>query len=166
MRWVMKLVLSFTMACSLWAPQPALAQANLGQAYKNIMEYGLVYANICSAGAPTEACIACRDQGRCTIEQLLQVVLNVAYLIMALSGTVALLMFTWGGLDWILARGDGGKIEQGKNTMVAATIGLVVIFSAYAIVALVISILTGKPLGRPLEQTIKDAGGIAPFTTQ
>jgi hypothetical protein len=165
MAWWSKLILSLSLALSLWSPAPVLAQQSLGQAYSNIMTYGLIYANICSGAAPTQACIDCRDQGRCTVEQLLQVVLNVGYLIMGLSGTVALLMFLWGGLDWILARGDSGAIEQGKNTMVAATVGLVVIFTAYAIVTMTIALITGQPLGQSLESTIQGAGGTAPFTT-
>jgi hypothetical protein len=55
--------------------------------------------------------------------------------IVGFVGTLALLMFVWGGLQFILARGDAKKVGSGKQTMIWAVYGLVIIFFAYAIVS-------------------------------
>ena len=54
--------------------------------------------------------------------------------ILGFSGTLALLMFIWGGFTWMTSGGAEAKIKSGKDTLIWATIGLVVIFSAYALV--------------------------------
>jgi|SRR3989338_157839 len=72
----------------------------------------------------------------------------IGYLIQAalgISGTIALIFFVWGGFLWLTSQGNTEKIKQGRNTLVWATIGLAVIFSAYTIVNTVIDrILTAS----------------------
>lgn len=52
--------------------------------------------------------------------------------ILGLSGAIALLMFVYGGLVYLTAQGERERIERGKNTLIWATVGLVVIFGSYA----------------------------------
>lgn len=52
--------------------------------------------------------------------------------ILGLSGSVALLMFVYGGTVYLTAQGENEKIQRAKNTIVWATVGLVVIFGSYA----------------------------------
>lgn len=62
--------------------------------------------------------------------------------ILGLVGAVALLMFIVGGLTWMTAAGSKEKIEKGKNIIVWAILGLVVIFASYMLVDLVIKSVT------------------------
>ncbi len=64
---------------------------------------------------------------------------------LGLSGAVALLMFVWGGVQWLISGGSAERVKAGKNTLTWATIGLVVIFTAYVLVNLVVKTLEGKP---------------------
>jgi len=57
--------------------------------------------------------------------------------ILGLVGSLALVMFIYGGLVWTTAAGSAEKIQKGKDILVWATIGLIIIFSAYAIVIFV-----------------------------
>jgi hypothetical protein len=57
--------------------------------------------------------------------------------VMGIIGSLALVMFIYGGLTWMLAAGNNEKVQKGKNILVWATIGLVVIFSSYALVRFV-----------------------------
>jgi hypothetical protein len=57
---------------------------------------------------------------------------------LGLSGVVALLMFVWGGAQYMLAAGNSEKITKAKQTMVWATLGLVAIFGAYAAVSAIL----------------------------
>jgi hypothetical protein len=52
-------------------------------------------------------------------------------------GAVALLMFVYGGLLWLTSGGAADKVNKGKEVMVWAVIGLVVIFSSYGLVKFV-----------------------------
>ena len=61
---------------------------------------------------------------------------------LGLSGTIALVMIVWGGFLWLTSQGNAEKIEKGKQVLLWATIGLVVIFFAYTIVNTIITGLT------------------------
>jgi len=57
--------------------------------------------------------------------------------VLGVVGSLALVMFIYGGFTWMLAAGNTDRVQRGKNILIWATIGLVVIFSAYAIVLFV-----------------------------
>jgi hypothetical protein len=54
--------------------------------------------------------------------------------VMGLVGSIALVMFIYGGFTWMLAAGSPQRVTKGKDILVWATIGLIVIFSAYGLV--------------------------------
>ena len=58
--------------------------------------------------------------------------------------SLALVMFIYGGFVWMLAAGSNEKVQKGKDILVWATLGLVVIFSAYAVVKFIIEGIAGK----------------------
>lgn len=62
-------------------------------------------------------------------------------------GSLALLMFVYGGFTWMLAAGNSERVEKGKRILFWATVGLVVIFTSYIIVHFVIFELVGAPGG-------------------
>ncbi len=62
--------------------------------------------------------------------------------ILGLSGALALVMFIWGGFQWMISQGVPAKVQKGKDTLIWATLGLVIIFTAYTLVSVVISTLT------------------------
>lgn len=72
------------------------------------------------------------DDPNIIIGQVINAVLGVV-------GSLALLMFVYGGFTWMLAAGNSERIEKGKNIIIWAVLGLVVIFSAYAIVNFVLT---------------------------
>jgi hypothetical protein len=57
-------------------------------------------------------------------------------LILVLAGLVAFFFLLLGGLQWILAGGDKDGTEKARKRITAALIGLVIVFSAYAIIVL------------------------------
>jgi len=57
---------------------------------------------------------------------------------LGLLGSIAMLMIVWGGLQWMLAAGNDSKIKKGRDTMLWAAVGLIIIFMAYVIVIAVI----------------------------
>ena len=64
--------------------------------------------------------------------------------VLGIVGSLALVMFIYGGFVWMLAAGSNEKVQKGKDILIWATLGLVVIFSAYAVVKFVIEGIAGK----------------------
>lgn len=65
----------------------------------------------------------------------------IGYLINAVLGVVgslALAMFIYGGFTWMTSSGNAEQVTKGKNIIIWAVLGLVIIFSAYALVNFVI----------------------------
>ena len=61
--------------------------------------------------------------------------------ILGMVGSIALLMFVYGGFLWLTAGGNPEQIKKGKDVLVWASIGLVVIFTSYALVHFIIKAL-------------------------
>lgn len=59
--------------------------------------------------------------------------------VLGIVGSLALIMFIYGGIIWMTAAGNEQSVTKGKNIVLWATLGLVVIFSSYALVKFVIS---------------------------
>ena len=75
------------------------------------------------------------DQTSKDIPVLIGQVINAA---LGVVGSIALVMFIYGGFTWMTAAGNAEQVTKGKNIIVWAAIGLVVIFSSYALVRFVI----------------------------
>lgn len=71
-----------------------------------------------------------------------QLVNNVVRAILGVVGAVTLFMFVYGGMLWMTSAGNANRIERGKDTLIWATIGLLVIFSSYAILNFIFTALS------------------------
>ncbi len=69
---------------------------------------------------------------------------NVLRAFFGILGSLALLMFIYGGFTWLTSGGAAEKIQKGKDTMVWAVLGIAITFAAYAIVNFVIGALTSS----------------------
>ena len=76
-------------------------------------------------GTSLEKECGCRN-----INVLIQLLIKVTNRVLMVVGGVALLMFIYGGFIILTAAGSSDGIKKGKQALVAATIGLVIIFSA------------------------------------
>lgn len=66
--------------------------------------------------------------------------------ILGVTGSIALLMFIYGGFLWLISAG-GDNIKKGKEVMKWAALGLVVIVGAYTIVRAIVSALESGTVG-------------------
>lgn len=62
---------------------------------------------------------------------------NLLTLFLIVTGVIALFMLIIGGLRWILSSGDKAQLEGARSQITQALIGLVIVFSAFAIIKLV-----------------------------
>lgn len=58
-------------------------------------------------------------------------------IILAFTGTIFFLLTIYGGFLWMTAQGDSAQVKKGKDIIINAALGLVVVFSAYAITTFV-----------------------------
>jgi hypothetical protein len=65
---------------------------------------------------------------------------NILNLVFVIAVIIALAFLIYGGIKWITSGGDKTKVEGARNTIVAALIGLVLVFLAYFILRLIFSI--------------------------
>ncbi|MFA5184201.1 MAG: pilin [Patescibacteria group bacterium] len=59
--------------------------------------------------------------------------------IMGLVGSIALVMFVYGGLTWMTSSGNDEKVKKGREIIIWSAIGLVVVFMSYALTRFVIT---------------------------
>jgi len=71
-----------------------------------------------------------------------RIISNVLVVLTVVAGLSFILYFLLGGLNWITAGGDKGKIEKAKGMMTNGAIGMIVIAVSYTITYIV-----GKALG-------------------
>ena len=93
--------------------------------------------------------LAAAAQGTVTLQNPLNVssvpalIANILRAFIGIVGALALLVFIYGGFLWLTSRGDAGKVQGGKDAMKWAAIGLLVIFTSYALVRFVFKAITG-----------------------
>ncbi len=69
-----------------------------------------------------------------TVDGQLAPALNVVYFI---AGLVAIIVIAVAGIKYTSSRGDSGKVEEAKKTILYAVIGLAVTFFAFVITSFV-----------------------------
>lgn len=65
---------------------------------------------------------------------------RIVNVFLGLSGSIALLMFVYGGFTWVTSGGSAERISQGKNTIVWSIIGIAFIFLSYAVLKYIVSV--------------------------
>ncbi|MCL2037520.1 pilin [Candidatus Saccharibacteria bacterium] len=108
--------------------------------------------NKLSGAANIAACSACQSEtgsewvgGKCVrasgardLNSTIQQVINIMLFII---GILSVIMIIWGGISYVLSRGDPEKVKNAKNTIIYAIVGLIVAILAFAIVQWVFSLL-------------------------
>lgn len=69
-----------------------------------------------------------------SVASLHDVIGNILYAVIGISGLVAVGFIIYGGGQYITSSGDSAKVQKAKNTILYACIGLVVCVLAFAIV--------------------------------
>lgn len=63
-----------------------------------------------------------------------KLLVKIIIFILRLTAIIAVSYFIYGGLTWMTAGGNSDKIRKGKDIIVWAVLGLVVIFTSYIII--------------------------------
>jgi len=87
--------------------------------------------------------------GKSGKEGISWVIGRVIFGLLGIIGAITLIMFVYGGIVWLTSMGSSEGITKGKNVMIWAVVGLVIILFAYAATEFIIIALTGKPVPAP-----------------
>lgn len=90
------------------------------------------------------AIVPCTDN--CTFGDLNQLVINIFKYLMDLSVPLAILALIYAGFLFVTSGGSPQRIEEGKEAIKAAVIGLVIVFGAWFIYKAIYDALTGKSI--------------------
>ena len=58
---------------------------------------------------------------------------------LSIIGILFFVLMIYGGFLWMTARGDEGQTTKGRDTIIAAVIGLIIVLSAYVVTMFVFS---------------------------
>ncbi len=63
---------------------------------------------------------------------------NIAAAGFIVAGVITFLYLVWGGIDYLSAGGDKGKIESGQKKISSAIIGLAIVASSWAVYQIIL----------------------------
>lgn len=111
-----------------------------------VLVSGMFFAPPRAALADTPVCEAGKT---CLINPLTantpeELIRNVLKGILSIVGSLALLMFIYGGFTWMLSGGNAEGVKKGRDILMWASIGLVIIFTSYAIISFIFKALGTK----------------------
>lgn len=72
------------------------------------------------------------------------IVAKVISTLLGIIGGLTLLMFVWGGFQWLTSAGSPEKVKNGMQTMVWAVIGVMLVLASYLLLSTFLNFLTGK----------------------
>lgn len=75
-----------------------------------------------------------KEKGNYQLDDLVIVFVLAAEMFLKLAGSLALLAFIIGGVMMIISSGNKEKVQQAKQILVAAVVGLIIVFSSYLII--------------------------------
>lgn len=87
------------------------------------------------------------QNGSYELNDFIGLAVKVATIIWAISGSIALLMFVYGGVLFLISSGNSQIVERAKKTIIGAVIGLAIVFGSYAIVYFIMINVLGVKVG-------------------
>lgn len=72
-------------------------------------------------------------------DQIANTIRNVVVLFIVLAVVIALLYLLYGGIKWITSKGEKTEVEAARAHIVAAVVGLIVVFLSIFILSIVLA---------------------------
>ncbi|MDP3043094.1 MAG: hypothetical protein Q8N21_01695 [bacterium] len=114
-----------------------------------IILFFAVNISIVQSSADTVILPAGADKGDYTLNDFIQLAVNISKWLLGITGSLALLAFIYGGVVFLISAGNTEMVAKGKKIIFGAIIGLAIVFASYTIIqftmdALEIKIPGGK----------------------
>jgi TRAP-type C4-dicarboxylate transport system permease small subunit len=69
-----------------------------------------------------------------TLDKLEDIINTVANWLIVVGVVIAVIYIVWGGVQWMAARGDSGKVTKAKDAMKAGLIGAIIVLGVGVII--------------------------------
>lgn len=89
--------------------------------------------NLCPSGFSSNLCNSTNSN---QIQSVIATAINFIFVGVTI---IALLFLIWGGFKWITSQGDKAKVEEARQHIINALIGLVLVFLSYIILNIVLA---------------------------
>jgi hypothetical protein len=76
--------------------------------------------------------------GNYSLDDFTLLAINASRIVMGFVGTLALLMFVYGGVLYLVSAGSSETVKKATNILIAAIIGLVIVFTSFIIIKFVL----------------------------
>ncbi|MEK7615456.1 MAG: hypothetical protein AAB431_03685, partial [Patescibacteria group bacterium] len=73
----------------------------------------------------------CGNQGNCSLEDIMIVIVDIGAFVLGLVGALVLLMYVIGGFYILASHGNTGHVKKGQDYIKISTIGLLIVMFAY-----------------------------------
>ncbi len=100
--------------------------------------FAQVQINTCPGGSFSPLCL--------TADKLGQIIANGINLLFVVAAILALAFLVIGGVKWLTSQGEKEGITKARETIVAAVVGLIIIFLSYLIVNFLLNLFVGVNL--------------------
>ncbi|PIS04872.1 MAG: hypothetical protein COT81_04425 [Candidatus Buchananbacteria bacterium CG10_big_fil_rev_8_21_14_0_10_42_9] len=120
-----------------------------------------VFGDSSNKGKGLIGAIDCGADNDCDLNDALELIYVVSSLILGIVGSLALLMFVYGGVMYIMAAGNDEQIKKGTDVLKNASIGIIIVLLAWSLVNFTILAFTGGEFGKPA--TIFEGSNPTPF---
>lgn len=74
---------------------------------------------------------------------------NVIGTALSMIAVIFFVLMVYGGFLWMTAHGDSGQVDKGRETIIAAVIGIIIVVASYALTAFIMTAPTGGAPAAP-----------------
>jgi len=117
--------------CTEWIKKKEKAESTKTSEAESSNQGGLLTGISCAG----------KDGATCELNEFAQVAVNVAKWILGIVGSLALLMFVYGGITLMISGGNSEKVTQGRQIIIGAVVGLAIVFASYMIITFALKAL-------------------------
>ncbi len=78
------------------------------------------------------------QEGNYVLDDFTILAIRASNWVLGVVGSLSLLMFVYGGLMFLISAGNSQSIDKAKKILIAAVVGLVIVFSSFLIIKFVL----------------------------
>lgn len=80
----------------------------------------------------------CISKGTCELNDFIILLVRGSQIMLGVVGSIALLMFIYGGVTFVISEGNAEKVKKAKEIIIGSIIGLVIVFSSYMLISFIL----------------------------
>lgn len=134
--------LILTLSTALIIPMPIKAQSAVQ-----------ILDTTSEAPRQSSVCKTKYDCGDYNLDDMLALVIRASKWVLGIVGSLALLMFVYGGLMFLISAGSSDRVNKARTILTAAVVGLIIVFTSFLIIQFVLKSIGINWEGQRLELT-------------